>query len=239
MTKSPAFQFYPNDWLSSPKIATMTPAEEGAYIRLLCYDWANDGIPDNDQQLAALSRLGEGWLKGGCPLVRQCFNQHPTKPGHLTNQRLQKERQKQSEWHEKSRSGGLQSGRIRKLTTETKGGSTTLEPKGNSSSSSSSSSSDSTTPTPSPVERELDDHLKTSRMVLRWRQWQTVRRGLKKPKNWLDLFNEQCEWLGQHTEPVAFEILSASIRNGWTGLFEVKSNQWKGGSGSGKSSGNF
>ena len=39
MGKSPAFQFYPNDWLSSPRITMMSPAEEGAYIRLLCYDW--------------------------------------------------------------------------------------------------------------------------------------------------------------------------------------------------------
>ena len=41
MGRPPAFQFYPNDWLSSPTILLMTPAQEGAYIRLLCYCWSD------------------------------------------------------------------------------------------------------------------------------------------------------------------------------------------------------
>jgi hypothetical protein len=35
--KRPAFQFYPSDWLASMAIMLMTPAEEGAYVRLLCH----------------------------------------------------------------------------------------------------------------------------------------------------------------------------------------------------------
>ena len=52
--RSPAFQFYPNDWLSSQNITLMTPAEEGAYIRLLCYAWADPdcSIPNDDEILA-------------------------------------------------------------------------------------------------------------------------------------------------------------------------------------------
>jgi hypothetical protein len=60
----------------------MTPAEEGAYIRLLGYDWMNDGLPDNDEQLAALSRLGEGWFKGSGTRLRECF---PLRDGKLHN----------------------------------------------------------------------------------------------------------------------------------------------------------
>jgi len=111
--KSPAFQFYPNDWLSSAAVILMTPEQEGAYSRLLCFDWASDGIPDDDQTLAALSRLGEGWFKGGSTVVRKCFNQHPTKPGFLTNLRLQAEREKQQAWKEKSREGGIKSAQSR------------------------------------------------------------------------------------------------------------------------------
>lgn|SRR5262245_10154794 len=145
--KAPAFQFYANDWLSSPRIMLMSPAQEGAYIRLLCIAW-NDpdcSIPDDDAQLAILSRLGEGWLKGGSTLVRECFNQHPEKPGRLVNLRLLEERAKQQNWREKSRQGGIESGKIRRnqaLTKQqqaTKGGSRVVEPKGNSSSSSPSS----------------------------------------------------------------------------------------------------
>lgn len=95
---SPAFQFYPNDWLSSPRIMLMTPAEEGAYIRLLALDWANDGIPDDDEQLAALSRLGDTWFNNSHSIVKQCFMAHPSKVGMLTNPRLQKIREAQIAW---------------------------------------------------------------------------------------------------------------------------------------------
>lgn len=124
--KPPAFQFYPNDWLSSSAVTLMTPEQEGAYIRLLCYDWASDGIPDDDATLAALSRLGEGWFKGGSTVVRKCFNQHPEKPGFLTNARLQTEREKQHAWREKSREGGIKSAESR-----SKKGARVVQPKVN------------------------------------------------------------------------------------------------------------
>lgn len=116
MAKSPAFQFYANEWLSSTKIALMTPAQEGAYIRLLCHAW-NDpdcSIPDSDEELAALSRLGEGWFKDGSTKIRKCFEPHPEIPGRLVNLRLLEERAKQETWREKSRLGGIQSGKTRK-----------------------------------------------------------------------------------------------------------------------------
>jgi len=140
--KAPAFQFYPGDWLSSPAVMLMPPEYEGAYIRLLCYDWMSDGIPDCDQSLSALSRLGEGWFKGGSTVLKRCFNQHPTKAGFLTNPRLQKEREKQSEWREKSRIGGINSAASRgskRLRVVQPKVNRPVEPKGNSSSSSSSS----------------------------------------------------------------------------------------------------
>ena len=59
--KSPAFQVYPGEWLSSQDIMLMTPSQEGAYIRLLFIAWLSDdcGLPDDDEQLASLSRLGD------------------------------------------------------------------------------------------------------------------------------------------------------------------------------------
>jgi uncharacterized protein YdaU (DUF1376 family) len=71
---------------------------------------------------------------------------------------------------------------------------------------------------------ELPEKFKTTRMVNRWQVWQTHRRGMKKAKNWAVLFNEQLSWLSQFDEDTAHEILSASIRNGWQGLFEPKGN---------------
>ncbi len=140
--KSPAFQFYPGDWLSSPKVLLMTPAQEGAYIRLLCYAWSDEhcSIPDNDEELAVLSRLGEGWLKGGSTSgqarIKSCFNRHPTIAGRLVNMRLLAEREKQEQWREKSQKGGTNSAKSR-TSKSSKGGSRVVQPKANTSSSSS------------------------------------------------------------------------------------------------------
>jgi len=155
MKHSPAFQFYADQWLGSTKIATMTPAEEGAYVRLLCHCW-NDSdctLPDDDAELAVLSRLGEDWFKGGSTKLRKCFESHPRKKGRIFNARLFQERKKQLAWRKKSQEGGKLSAKARALKAaqngrvvegSLNGGSRVvakcLEPKGNSSSSSSSSS---------------------------------------------------------------------------------------------------
>lgn len=142
-TRSPAFQFYPNEWLGSTHIMLMNPAEEGAYIRLLAIAWNSEdcSLPDDDNQLAILSRLNEGWFNGSSTKVRACFFSRNKK---LFNQRLLKERKKQEEWKEKCRVGGIKSGKSRRLKENInegllKGSSTKDELKANSSFSSSSS----------------------------------------------------------------------------------------------------
>lgn len=100
--KSPAFQFYPGDWLSSPHIMMMTPAEEGAYIRLLAVAWSQDdcGLPNDPKYLAAISRLGDQWCTNGALMA--CFVE---RNGRLYNDRLLIERDKQQKWSERSKSG--------------------------------------------------------------------------------------------------------------------------------------
>ena len=146
--RSPAFQFYANEWLGSTKIMLMSPAQEGVYIRLLAVAWnAPDcGLPDDDKQLAVLSRLGEEWFNGGSTALRECFF---VKGGRLFNKRLLAEREKQREWRRKSSIGGKRSAELRrksrlaKADTLGRGGSRVvakwLQPNGNPSSSSSSS----------------------------------------------------------------------------------------------------
>lgn len=135
---APAFQFYANDWLADINVTMMSPAQEGAYIRLLCYAWKDPdcSLPDDDDQLAILSRLGEGWLKGGSTVVRKCFNQSGSR---LVHEGLKEIRNKHLEWSNKSREGGIKSGAARRLRS-VKGGSQMVEPNGNLSSSSSNKS---------------------------------------------------------------------------------------------------
>jgi uncharacterized protein YdaU (DUF1376 family) len=140
--RAPAFQFYPGDWLSSASILLMSPAQEGAYIRLLCHCWLSEdcGIPDDEEALAELSRLRGQWKKQG-QRVREKFE---SIGGRLFNPRLIEERQKQAEWSRKSSEGGKRSAATR-AQANCKGGSRVVEeclqPNVNSSSSSSSSSS--------------------------------------------------------------------------------------------------
>jgi uncharacterized protein YdaU (DUF1376 family) len=50
---SPAFQFYPQDFLVGT--ADMSPEEVGVYIRLLCYQWSKDGLPNDQAKCAAMA----------------------------------------------------------------------------------------------------------------------------------------------------------------------------------------
>jgi len=72
----------------------MTPAEEGAYIRLLAHAWNSRdcAIPDDDETLSILSRLGPNW-EASSEILRACFR--PAKNGRLVNDRLLDERKKQ------------------------------------------------------------------------------------------------------------------------------------------------
>ncbi len=112
MSKAPAFQFYPGDWLSSTKITLMTPAEEGGYIHLLAHEWGEDdcGLPDDDIELAVLSRLGKAWGDGSGEKIRRCFF---LKDNRLYNDRLLKEKKKQEEWRKKSSEGGIKGAKAR------------------------------------------------------------------------------------------------------------------------------
>ena len=90
--RTPSFQFYPSDWLSSQKIETMTLEEQGIYIRLMCHDWLNDGIPEDPKMIARLGRTTE---ENGKRISELCFRHHPRRKGLMTNLRLEQERQKQ------------------------------------------------------------------------------------------------------------------------------------------------
>ena len=92
--KSPAFQFYPRDWLASLTVSSMTPAQEGAYIRLLAYDWDNDGLPDDDAKLLIMSRLPD---ENALSIVKAQFTVK-LRSGKISNKRLQRERKVQQDW---------------------------------------------------------------------------------------------------------------------------------------------
>jgi len=54
--KAPAFQLYAGDFLVGT--AMMTAEEVGGYIRLLCYQWTQGSIPNDDAMLQRLTGCG-------------------------------------------------------------------------------------------------------------------------------------------------------------------------------------
>src|SRR5882724_5977113 len=75
-----------NDWLSSTSVALMTPAEEGAFFRLLCHAWNEPRccLPGDDTTLSVLSRLGADW-KGSAARIRSCFQSDAQSKGMIFN----------------------------------------------------------------------------------------------------------------------------------------------------------
>jgi uncharacterized phage protein (TIGR02220 family) len=102
--KSPAFQFYPGDFLSDENVICMSFEERGIYITLLSNCWIQGSIPADHNKLEKLlpgindpSSLNN---------VLERFNEMPGNPDRLINNRLEKEREKQDNFRDsKSESG--------------------------------------------------------------------------------------------------------------------------------------
>ena len=113
MTKRPAFQFYPGDWLGSQRVSLLTLEEEGAYLRLLASCWQHGSIPSAPDMIARL--IGKGSSTTLATTLATMFQPHPFNPALLVHDRLEKEREKQDAWSEKCREGGRKSAEMRKI----------------------------------------------------------------------------------------------------------------------------
>jgi len=127
--KSPAFQFYPKDFLSDPNVIAMRMAERGAYITLLCLCWTEQVLPADPDELARLCKIPRSLFMGMWPNLSRCFE---IENGILRQPRLEREREKQHIYKQ------LQSlkGKFSALSRSNRG-SGSVQPEGNSSSSSS------------------------------------------------------------------------------------------------------
>ena len=149
--KSPAFQFYPNDFLSDANVIGMSLQERGAYITLLCICWQQGTLPADVGRLARLCGSPLVAFRRLWPALEPCFRVDSEHTERLIHPRLERERDKQADFRRRQSDNGRHGGRPRKPTTnpnesQTKGlgfsGITQTEAKKSSSSSSSSSSSD-------------------------------------------------------------------------------------------------
>lgn len=108
MSAPPAFQFYASDFVGGTM--GFTAEQTGAYILLLCYQWMNGSVPDDDEAIAAVGRCS----RLAVAVLRRKFVAAPDGYG-LINVRLEEVRLAQNQFlskqAESGRKGGLASKR--------------------------------------------------------------------------------------------------------------------------------
>ncbi len=125
---SPAFQFYPKDWLSDGLVREMSAAQKGIYIDLLAIYWLEDGLPADPERLARLVGVPIGLFRRLWPGIERCFQ---TENSRLVQRRLDDEKRKQLEYRlgqsEKGRKSAKSRGFKLKVEPRLKSGSTKSE----------------------------------------------------------------------------------------------------------------
>lgn len=101
--QSPAFQFYPKDFLADGNVAGMSMAERGAYITLLCVCWREGSLPMDTKRLAHMVGATHQAFARVWPAVQACFEEQD---GRLVHKRLDKERAKQAEFRAQQSAAG-------------------------------------------------------------------------------------------------------------------------------------
>lgn len=111
-TRPPAFQFYPKDFLSDENVRVMSLQERGAYITLLSVCWIEGSLPSSQEKLSRLVGVSVSAFRKIWPALEVCFRPDGDR---LIHPRLQRERDKQTEFLRKQADNGRNGGRPRKL----------------------------------------------------------------------------------------------------------------------------
>jgi uncharacterized protein YdaU (DUF1376 family) len=108
--QAPAFQFYPKDFLSDPRVTLLPPEAIGAYVLLLCYCWSEQKLANDIETLRTLSRCDRRKWARIAPMVLPLFECDGTSYRH---KRLDEERAKQEAFREGQSRHGVAGARAR------------------------------------------------------------------------------------------------------------------------------
>lgn len=96
--KAPAFQFYPKDFLSDPRVMAMSLEQRGAYITLLCLCWTETTLPMDVESLSRMLHCSPtAFTKRIWPALQACFQ---VADDGFRQKRLDEERDKQSAYRQ-------------------------------------------------------------------------------------------------------------------------------------------
>lgn len=104
--KSPAFQFYPGDFLADRNVAAMTMEERGVYVTLLCFQWIDGPLPSDLGKLARMVHIAPEAFARLWEALGPCFDMATGTT--IANGRMERERGFQAE----GRSKRLEASRI-------------------------------------------------------------------------------------------------------------------------------
>lgn len=100
---SPAFQFYPKEFLADGNVSGMSLSERGAYITLICICWNDGSLPVAHDRLANMVGLPVRQFHKLWPALRACFKEQD---GRLIHPRLEREREKQEQFRRRQSDKG-------------------------------------------------------------------------------------------------------------------------------------
>ncbi len=117
MNRAPAFQFYPKDWLDF-RVQRMSFEAQGAYLKLLCFMWADSDdqcsiINNNDLLAHALGTTVEHWLNLRGEIQCEFDPILKEKNNRLVSERLKQEALKQLKYRKAQSQKGKQSAQQR------------------------------------------------------------------------------------------------------------------------------
>lgn len=110
---SPAYLWYPKDWLSSTRVALLELDEEGAYRRLLDHQWLNGRVPDSCAALARLCGTTEAAMGRIWKAIEHFFEPSADGLGGLQNARLEAIRCERDTRRKQKRDAGRKGGRTK------------------------------------------------------------------------------------------------------------------------------
>lgn len=127
MTHSPAFQFYPEDFMGSGVVGLSSVEEVGIYVLLLNLDWIETGFVFDESRLARWCRVSRPKFRAAWAHLGSKF---PVRDGRHFNPRLEAERVKQAKFRAKQAAAGLASAlkRLGSSQPELNLGSTVVQP---------------------------------------------------------------------------------------------------------------
>lgn len=123
MTDFPWFPLYVDDWMRAT--ATMTDEQAGAYMRLLCHAWAENGLPTHEAEIQRIGRWSAGAWKRIWPVVSTKWAEVD---GRLVNQRQERERKGRDAYREGRAEAGRRGASKRWLSHSVANGSAITQP---------------------------------------------------------------------------------------------------------------